>query len=41
MKYENYFKPLIFCNCSPYESRFPINIGVTGQVATTGEVCRS
>ncbi|XP_026472829.1 dual 3',5'-cyclic-AMP and -GMP phosphodiesterase 11 [Ctenocephalides felis] len=22
---------------SPYESRFPINIGVTGQVATTGE----
>lgn len=23
---------------SPYESRFPINIGITGYVATTGEV---
>jgi hypothetical protein len=23
---------------SPYESRFPINIGITGHVATTGEV---
>nr|CAD7432886.1 unnamed protein product [Timema monikensis] len=25
---------------SPFESRFPINIGITGYVATTGEVCR-
>lgn len=25
---------------SPFESRFPINIGVTGYVATTGEVSR-
>lgn len=25
---------------SPFESRFPINIGVTGYVATTGEVNR-
>lgn len=25
---------------SPYESRFPINIGITGYVATTGEVKR-
>lgn len=24
---------------SPFESRFPINVGVTGHVATTGEVC--
>lgn len=24
---------------SPFESRFPINIGITGYVATTGEVC--
>lgn len=24
---------------SPFESRFPINIGITGHVATTGEVC--
>lgn len=23
---------------SPFESRFPINIGITGHVATTGEV---
>ncbi len=23
---------------SPFESRFPINIGITGYVATTGEV---
>lgn len=26
---------------SPFESRFPINIGVTGHVATTGEVSNS
>lgn len=25
-------------NFSPFESRFPINIGITGLVATTGEV---
>lgn len=25
---------------SPFESRFPINIGITGHVAATGEVCR-
>lgn len=25
---------------SPFESRFPINIGITGHVATTGEVWR-
>lgn len=25
---------------SPFESRFPINVGITGYVATTGEVCR-
>ena len=25
---------------SPFESRFPINIGITGYVATTGEVWR-
>lgn len=24
---------------SPFESRFPINVGITGHVATTGEVC--
>lgn len=23
---------------SPFESRFPINVGITGYVATTGEV---
>lgn len=26
---------------SPFESRFPINIGITGHVATTGEVWKS
>lgn len=26
-----------FC-FSPFESRFPINVGITGYVATTGEV---
>lgn len=26
---------------SPFESRFPINIGITGDVATTGEVSKS
>lgn len=26
---------------SPFESRFPINIGITGDVAATGEVSRS
>lgn len=25
---------------SPFESRFPINIGITGYVATTGEVSK-
>ena len=25
---------------SPFESRFPINVGITGYVATTGEVSR-
>lgn len=30
----------VFCLCySPFESRFPINVGITGFVATTGEVC--
>ncbi len=24
---------------SPFEGRFPINIGITGYVATTAEVC--
>lgn len=31
----------VFSLCfSPFESRFPINVGITGYVATTGEVCR-